>query len=96
MARFPVLFRSILVCAVAALGIVVATAALAQGPDLVFVNGKVFTADAAVATAIPSAVAAQTSMERNKTGNRAIMLPLESVRSRFGSAGERARLQYFR
>jgi predicted amidohydrolase YtcJ len=35
-----------LVCAAAALGIAVATAASAQAPDLVFVNGKVFTADA--------------------------------------------------
>src|SRR5438128_679639 len=41
----PDLPRSMLAHAAAALGIAAATAASAQAPDLVFVNGKVFTAD---------------------------------------------------
>src|SRR5262249_3025962 len=56
MARFPVLFRSILVCAAAALGIAVVTAACPQAPHLVFVNGKVFTADASSSLAEAFAV----------------------------------------
>ena len=56
MAWFPVLRLPMLVCAAAAFGMAVATAASAQAPDLVFVNGKVFTADASSSLAEAFAV----------------------------------------
>src|SRR5262249_13502732 len=56
MAWSPVLFRSTLACAAAALGMAVASAASAPAPHLVVGNGKVFTADGSSSLAEACAV----------------------------------------